>query len=399
MDFLANVWSYTGPFLLVLTVLVFVHELGHYLVARKNGVRVEVFSIGFGPEIFGWNDTHGTRWKISWVPLGGYVKFFGDAGVASRPDAEHVAAGADELPDGENEDRLTLEQEGRLTPEQQAESYHFKTVGQRSMISAAGPVANFIFAILLLAGLYSFVGQPFTPAVVGGINPDSPAERAGFQIGDQVVKIDDSTIERFEDMQQIVRLSLGEPMVVIIIRDGQETVLSVSPEVTEYKDRLGNIQRIGLLGITRSGVEYIRHGPFDAIVSATKETFTITEMTLKAVGQMIIGARTAEDLGGPIQIAKMSGQMAEQGVVAIIWFMAVLSINLGLINLFPVPMLDGGHLLFYFFEAVRGRPLSEKVQEYGFRIGISMILMLMLFATWNDLSKLPVFDFFTKLLS
>lgn len=391
MDFLASAWSYTGPFLLVLTVLVFVHEMGHYLVARKNGVRVEVFSIGFGPEIFGWNDNHGTRWKISWVPLGGYVKFFGDAGVASRPDSEHVAAGTDELPDGD--------EEGRLTPEQQAQSYHFKTVGQRSMISAAGPAANFIFAILLLAGLYSIVGQPFTPAIVGGVNPDSPAERAGFLIGDQVVKIDGSEIERFEDMQQIVRLSLGEPMVIVINRDGQETTLNVSPKVTEYKDRLGNVQRVGLLGITRSGVEYVRHGPVDAIVSATKETYTITQMTLKAVGQMIIGARTAEDLGGPIQIAKMSGQMAEQGVVAIVWFMAVLSINLGLINLFPVPMLDGGHLLFYFFEAVRGRPLSERVQEYGFRIGISMILMLMLFATWNDLSKLPVFDFFTNLLS
>lgn len=272
-------------------------------------------------------------------------------------------------------------------------------MGQRSAISAAGPIANFIFAIILLAGLYTVSGQPFTPAVVGGVNTDSPADVAGFQVGDRVIKIDDSVIERFEDMQQIVRLSLGEQMQIIVVRDDLEVSLSVKPKVTEYKDRLGNVQRIGLLGITRSGVEYVKHGPVDAVVQATKETASIVGMTLKAVGQMIVGARTTQDLGGPIQIAKMSGQMAEQGVVAIVWFMAVLSINLGLINLFPVPMLDGGHLLFYFFEAVRGRPLSEKVQEYGFRIGISMILMLMLFATWNDLTKLPVFNFLTKLAS
>lgn len=392
MDFLADVWSYLGPFLLVLTVLVFVHELGHYLMARRYGVRVEVFSIGFGPEIFGWNDSHGTRWKISWIPLGGYVKFYGDAGVASQPDPEHAAAGTGEATEDETDRR-------RLTPEEMAVSYHFKSVGQRSAISVAGPTANFVFAILMLAGLYAVVGQPFTPADVGGINPDSPAEAAGFQVGDRVIEIDGSTIERFEEMQQIVRLNLGEPMEIVVVRDGVEVTLNAQPKVTEYTDRLGNVQHIALLGITRSGVEYLRHGPISAIVSATKETIAITGMTLTAVGQMIIGARTTDDLGGPIQIAKMSGQMAEQGIVAIIWFMAVLSINLGLINLFPVPMLDGGHLLFYFFEAVRGRPLSEKVQEYGFRVGISMILMLMLFATWNDLSKLPIFGFLAKMLS
>jgi regulator of sigma E protease len=396
MDFLVDLFNYTWPFLLVLTVLVFVHELGHYLVARKNGVRVEVFSIGFGPEVFGWNDHHGTRWKVSWVPLGGYVKFFGDAGVASRPDEEHIAGAQSD--DNEGVDELNPEAPA-LTYAERSESYHFKTVGQRSAISAAGPIANFIFAILLLAGLYTVSGQPFTPAVVGGINPESPADIAGFEIGDRVIKIDDSAIARFEEMQQIVRLSLGEPMQVVVVRDEAEVTLDVKPMVTEYKDRLGNVQRIGILGITRSGVEYVKHGPVNATIQATKETVSIVGMTLKAVGQMIVGARTTQDLGGPIQIAKMSGQMAEQGVVAIVWFMAVLSINLGLINLFPVPMLDGGHLLFYFFEAVRGRPLSEKVQEYGFRVGISMILMLMLFATWNDLTKLPVFSFLTKLVS
>ncbi len=392
MDFLVDIWSYLGPFLLVLTVLVFVHELGHYLMARRNGVRVEIFSIGFGPEIYGWDDTHGTRWKISWIPLGGYVKFYGDVGVASQPDPEHVAAGTGETEDENDGGRL-------LTPEETASSYHFKSVGQRSAISVAGPAANFLFAIIMLAGLYAIVGQPFTPADVGGINPDSPAETAGFQVGDRVIEIDGASIERFEEMQHIVRLSLGDPMKIVVLRNDAEIVLNARPKVTEYTDRLGNVQHIGLLGITRSGVEYVRHGPVSAIVSATKETITITGMTLTAVGQMIVGARTTDDLGGPIQIAKMSGQMAEQGIVAIIWFMSVLSINLGLINLFPVPMLDGGHLLFYFFEAVRGRPLSERVQEYGFRIGISMILMLMLFATWNDFSKLPVFGFLAKMLS
>jgi len=395
MDYLVSVFSYTWPFLLVLTVLVFVHELGHYLVARKNGVRVEVFSIGFGPEIFGWNDDHGTRWKISWIPLGGYVKFFGDAGVASRPDEEHMAAHeAVELDPEQSEAG-----QGETDQGNREESYHFKSVGQRSAISAAGPIANFLFAILLLAGLYTFNGQPFTPAEVGGVNEGSAAEAAGFMVGDKVLKIDDSDIERFEDMQQIVRLSLGDEMTILVLRGDQELTLKVRPKITEYEDRLGNVQRVGLLGITRSGVQYLRHGPVSAIISATKETYSIVGMTLKAVGQMIVGSRTTQELGGPIQIAKMSGQMAEQGVLAIIWFMAVLSINLGLINLFPVPMLDGGHLLFYLFEAVRGRPLSERVQEYGFRIGISMILMLMLFATWNDITKLPVFDFFTDLLS
>ncbi len=383
MDSLVIAFSYAWPFLVVLTVLVFVHELGHYMVARKFGVRVEVFSIGFGPEIFGWNDTHGTRWKISWIPLGGYVKFYGDVGVASRPDTEHLAAHeSDELgsePSVEDE-------------ENREASYHGKSVAQRSAISAAGPIANFLFAILLLAGLYTFSGQPFTPADVGGINEGSAADDAGFKVGDRVLWIDDTEIERFEEMQQIVRLSLGEQMAILVLRDGREVLINVRPRLTEYKDRLGNIQRIGLLGITRSGVQYIQHGPVKALINATKETYSIVGMTLKAVGQMIVGSRTAQELGGPIQIAKMSGQMAEQGLVAIIWFMAVLSINLGLINLFPVPMLDGGHLLFYFFEAIRGRPLSERVQEYGFRIGISMILMLMLFATWNDLTKLPVFD-------
>ena len=392
MDFLVDIWSYLGPFLLVLTVLVFVHELGHYLMARRNGVRVEIFSIGFGPEIYGWDDTHGTRWKISWIPLGGYVKFYGDVGVASQPDPEHVAAGTGETEDENDGGR-------QLTPEETVSSYHFKSVGQRSAISVAGPAANFLFAIIMLAGLYAIVGQPFTPADVGGINPDSPAETAGFQVGDRVIEIDGASIERFEEMQHIVRLSLGDPMKIVVLRNDAEIVLNARPKVTEYTDRLGNVQHIGLLGITRSGVEYVRHGPVSAIVSATKETITITGMTLTAVGQMIVGARTTDDLGGPIQIAKMSGQMAEQGIVAIIWFMSVLSINLGLINLFPVPMLDGGHLLFYFFEAVRGRPLSERVQEYGFRIGISMILMLMLFATWNDFSKLPVFGFLAKMLS
>ncbi len=390
MDILAGALTDTFWFLVVFTVLVFVHELGHFLVARRYGVGVEVFSIGFGPEIRGWTDSKGTRWKISGIPLGGYVKFCGDSGAASQPD-ERVKA--------EMENTEGAESGQWLTPEEREASYHFKPVGQRAAVSAAGPLANLAFAVLVLAGLFMAVGQPFTPAVVGEITPDSAAEAAGFMPGDKVLDIDGSTIERFEDMQQIVRLNAGSEIQAIVLRDGEELVLSATPRVTELTDRFGNVQKIGLLGISRSGVEYVRHGPTAAVWYAARETISIASVTLKAVGQMIAGTRTTEELGGPLRIAKMSGDMASEGAVAVIWFIAVLSINLGLINLFPIPMLDGGHLLFQFFEAVRDRPLNERIQEYGFRIGIAMVLTLMLFATWNDLVNLRVFDFFANLTS
>ena len=377
MELLTGLWTYVVPFLIVLTVLVFVHELSHYLVARRNGVRIEVFSIGFGPELFGFTDRVGTRWKFSAVPLGGYVKMFGDADAASTPGGG--------LRD--------------MTEQERAVSFHHKRLGQRAAVVAAGPAANFLFAILALGILFVSQGQPFTPPDIGVVQPGSAAEEAGLLPGDRILAIDGAEIERFEDVQQIVRMNPGEAMDLLVQRDGREVALSVTPQITEVTDRFGNTHRIGLLGVGRSGIEYRRLDPLSALWNAGKETVQLTVGTLGAVGQMIAGARGTEELGGPLRIAQMSGEVAQSGVVALVWFMAILSINLGLINLFPIPMLDGGHLLFYAVEAVRGKPLGDKAQDYGFRIGLALVLTLMVFATWNDLVHLRVVDFFRGLIS
>jgi regulator of sigma E protease len=360
--------AYSGLwFVVILTVLVFVHEFGHYLIARWNGVRVEVFSIGFGPELFGWWDRAGTRWKFSTIPLGGYVKMFGD----SDPSSGLPAAGL-----------------GRLASAEREVSFHYKRLGQRAAIVAAGPGANFLFAVLVLAVLFTTYGQPFTPPEVGQVQPGSAAEQGGIQPGDVILKIDGRTVQRFEDVQQIVRLNPGVPMTIIVRRDGKEQTLNVTPSRTELTDRFGNHYQIGLLGIARSGMEYVKRDPATAIVQAGVETWDLTTGTLGALWQMVQGTRGTDELGGPLRIAQMSGEVAQSGVVAVLWFMAVLSINLGLINLFPVPVLDGGHLLFYAAEAVRGKPLGQRAQEYGFRIGLALVLTLMVFATWNDIVHL-----------
>jgi regulator of sigma E protease len=377
MSLLSGGLGYLIPFLVVLTVLVFVHELGHYLVARRNGVRVEVFSIGFGPEIFGWHDRAGTRWKFSPIPLGGYVKMFGDSDASSMPSGGLAG----------------------MSAEDRAVSFHHKRLGQRAAVVAAGPAANFIFAIVVLAGLFATVGQPFTPPDVGQVQPNSAAEKGGIKPGDAIVQIDGQNIERFEDVQQAVRLNAGAAMQIVVRRDGQEMTLSVTPQMQEMTDRFGNVHRMGLLGIGRSGVDYVRRDPVTAVWRAAAETWNLSTGTLKAVWQMIIGARTTDELGGPVRIFQMSGEVAQGGVVSLVWFMAVLSVNLGLINLFPIPVLDGGHLLFYAAEAIRGRPLGQKAQEYGFRLGLALVMTLMVFATWNDLVHLGIVEFFKRLIT
>lgn len=377
MEFLSGLWTYVVPFLIVLTVLVFVHELGHYWVARRCGVRVEVFSIGFGPELFGWTDRAGTRWKFSAVPLGGYVKMFGDADAASTPGAELA----------------------EMTAEEKAVSFHHKTLGQRAAVVAAGPIANFLFALIVFAGLFVIVGQPFTPPEIGGVLPESAAERAGLKAGDRIVAINDQPIERFEEIQRIIQLNLDSPLTLVVRRDGKDLRLNAQPTIVEEQDRLGNKMRLARLGIRGGGVEFVRHGPGTAIWRALGETYHQTAGTLKAVGQIITGQRNSEELGGPIRIAQMSGEVAQGGIASLLVFMAVLSVNLGLINLFPVPMLDGGHLLFYGAEALRGRPLGARAQEYGFRIGLVLVFSLMVFATWNDLVHLRVVQYLVGLVS
>jgi regulator of sigma E protease len=373
MDLLTSIGTYVIPFLIILSVVVFVHELGHYLVARWNKVRVEVFSIGFGSELFGFTDRAGTRWKFSALPLGGYVKMHGDA------DATSSTIDLKALPD--------------------PDSFPSKSVWRRMAIVAAGPLANLIFAAVVLALLFATVGRPFTPAEVGEVQEGSAAEAAGLLPGDRIVAVDGDPIPSFEELQLVVRSHPDQPLTFTIEREGAMLDIVVTPMLTEIEDRFGQTHRIGLIGVSRSGIEFRRSNPALALVEGTTETFRLVTGTLHAVGQMIVGTRTTEELGGPLRIAQMSGEIAKDGVVPVIWFTAVLSINLGLINLFPIPMLDGGHLVLYAIEAVRGRPLTERSQEMAFRFGLALVLMLMVFATWNDLVQLNVIEFFKGLVS
>jgi regulator of sigma E protease len=356
-------WMVFG-FLVVLTVLVFVHEMGHYLIARRNGVRIEVFSIGFGPELFGWHDRAGTRWKFSAIPLGGYVKMFGDSDPSSS---------------------LGIARLGEMTEAERQVSFHHKSLLQRVAIVGGGPLANFVFAVVVLALLFTTYGQPFTPADVGQVQAGSAAETAGFKVGDIIVDIDGRAISRFEDVQQIVRLNPGEAITVTVRRDGALVKLQATPAIKAQEDHFGNVHKYGQLGIGRSGIEYVKRDPLTALTQALAETWNLSASTLQAMWQIVVGARSGDELGGPIRIAQMSGEVVQTGLVPLLWFMAVLSINLGLINLFPVPVLDGGHLLFYAAEAIRGKPLGQRAQEYGFRIGLALVLTLMVYATWNDL--------------
>ena len=381
MDILNSIWVDWGgrtalSFIFILSVVVFVHEMGHYLIARFNGVRVVVFSIGFGPELFGWNDRAGTRWKVGALPLGGYVKMFGDAGEASTPGKEVV----------------------EMTPEEREISFHHKSLGQRTAIVFGGPLANFALAVVIFSVLFATVGQRVTPSDISTVLPGSPAEAAGILPGDLVVRIDGREIDRFEEMRQIVSISAEVALNMVVLRDGKEIELVITPRLVEAPDPLGNIQRYGQIGVSRAVVR-VRHDPLSAVWAAVEETASLTVATLRALGQIIAGTRQADELGGPIRIAQWAGQVAEEGMVTVFWFMAVLSLSLGLINLFPIPMLDGGHLLFYAFEAVRGEPLSERTQEFGFRVGLGMILTLMVFVTWNDLDYLGVVDYVRGLFS
>lgn len=378
MNVFEFVWYYLIPFLFVLTVLVYVHEWGHYWVARRNNVRVEVFSIGFGPEIFGWNNKAGTRWKIGAIPFGGYIKMFGENDV--------FAEGEDRRP---------------LSPEESAVSFHTKTLLQRSAIVAAGPIANFLLAIVLFAALVMTQGVPRHYAAVGEILPKSAAAEAGFKVGDRIIGIDGEKIVWFTDLVRVVSSKPGAALKFGIVRDGNELILVATPKKAQRTNDEGKVVEFGLLGVRYDPkqAKYERQNPLAATWTGVEQTVLLTGNILNYLGQIIVGKQTAEDLGGPLRIAKMSGQMAQGGFDNLIFFMAALSVNLGMINLFPIPLLDGGHLLFYAAEALRGRPLGPRAQEYGFRFGLILVLILMVFATWNDLVHLRVIEFIKELVT
>jgi len=362
-----NLVGYLVPFLFVLTIVVFFHELGHFLVARWCGIRILTFSIGFGPEIVGFYDRYGTRWKIAAVPLGGYVKFFGDDNAASVPD--HAAAAA-------------------MNEAERAVSFVHKPVGPRAAVVAAGPIANFILAIAIFAGVFMTVGKQTTSARVDTVQPASAAQAAGFKPGDLVVAIDGEKIDSFSDMQRIVSINAGASLNIEVERGGVHVTLKATPQLKELKDNFGNTHRLGVLGISRSmapgDIKTQKVGPMQAVVMGAQETWFVVDRTLSYIGGIFTGREAADQLGGPIRIAQVSGQVCHT-FPACMNLTAVLSVSIGLLNLFPIPLLDGGHLLFYGIEAIRGRPLSERAQEFGFRVGLALVLMLMIFATFNDI--------------
>jgi len=448
----SNVWIYGGTFLLVLSILVFVHEWGHYIVARLCGVRVETFSIGFGKEIGGFTDKHGTRWKFAIIPLGGYVKLFGDVDPASAKHEEGT------------EDSET----GEIKPYTEAEkqqAFFAKPLWKRAAVVFAGPAINYIFAIVLLTGLYIFNGQPVTPPMAAAVIGDSAAEKQGFLPHDLIVEIDGSRIDSFEDIRREMMISLDNKKHFVIERDGKIIDIDASPEKVEIEDRFGFKHSRGLLGLisprhaikidnikkidgreysdleqiraallkkmdttykieiksgpkmdyllvkplaenngalsdpeheehdllflaSTKGNIFVQYGPIGALMQSIKEAASITTGTLEALGQMIVGSRSATELGGIIRIGALAGDMAQQGMIALLLFTALLSINLGLINLFPIPLLDGGHLMFYAFEAILGRPVPEQIQEYAFRLGLAFLVGIMVFANLNDILQL-----------
>ncbi len=367
------IFGYILPFLFVLTIVVFVHEMGHFLVARWCGVDVDAFSIGFGPEITGFNDRRGTRWKLCWIPLGGYVKFSGDDGPASQPDTDAINAATDD---------------------QRARMFAHKPLASRAAVVAAGPIANFILAILIFAVVFMSVGRTTTPAIVDDVRPESAAEAAGILPGDQIIAIDGQPIDSFNDVQRRVSASAERPLDLTLLRDGGELTVTAVPDFLEVEDNFGATHRMGVLGVTRSAspdeVERVIYSPPAALWLGVTETGFVIERTLTYIYEIIVGRQSADQLGGPIRIAQVSGDVAAISFLALINLTAILSISIGLLNLFPIPMLDGGHLLFYAIEALRGRPLSDRALEISFRVGLALVLMLMLFATWNDLVHLNI---------
>ena len=367
--------SYIIPFLILILVVVFIHEYGHYYFARKYGVGVTDFSIGFGKELFGWNDKHGTRWKVCAIPLGGYVKFFGDRNVYSQADHEEI-----------------LE---RYNEEERDKLFILKPLYQRVLIVFGGPLANFLLALAIFFCIYTFVGKDFTPAVISEVQKDSPAMVGGLKNQDIILEIDGNEVKSIMEVSKYITMSTSDFIDFKVKRSYEELILKVKPNIVEGEDGLGNKINKRMVGIKLSAyndkINHVKLGPAQALYHAANEVYFVSVSSLKYIGGMIMGKADTSQLGGPIRIAKISGQVATFGVLAFISMMAYISISLGLINLFPIPMLDGGHLMFYAFEKVLGRPLSQKTQEGFFRIGLFLLLSLMFFTTFNDLKDLGLF--------
>ena len=368
--------TYIIPFIVLILVVVFIHEYGHYYFARKYNVGVTDFSIGFGQEIIGWNDKSGTRWKICWIPLGGYVKFFGDRNVFSQADQEKI------LEKYNKEDKEKL--------------FVLKPLYQRVLIVFGGPLANFLLAIAIFFSIYTFVGKDFTPAVINEVQKDSPAMIGGLKKNDIILEIDGNKVDSIMEVSKYITTSTKEFIDFKVERFDQEYLLKVKPNIVLSDDNLGNKvnkRMVGIkLGAYNNKINHVKLGPAQALIHAVKEVYFVSISSLKYIGSMIKGTGDTSQLGGPIRIAKITGQVAEIGILPFISIMAYISISLGLINLFPIPMLDGGHLMFYAFEKVLGRPLSQKTQEGFFRIGMFLLLSLMFFTTFNDLKDLGIFN-------
>ena len=371
-----SLWFILVAFICAIGPLVFIHELGHYLVAKRFGVGAEVFSIGFGREIVGWTDRSGTRWKVGWLPLGGFVRFVGDMNPASAP-----AAGAPDVP-----------------AEQRSRSFHHKPVWQRFLIVLAGPMANFLLAILIFAAFFAALGFPRTPSVVTSIAPASAAQSAGLAPGDRILSIDGRRTDSFEGLASYVVLRPDEQVTLGIVRDGQRRQVSTRLARELEKDRFGQQFEVGRLGVYAEGREYAKLSPLELLPTATGYTLHLTRSMIDGLWQIISGRRSVKDLGGPLKIAQIAGQQASLGAFEFIQLLAFFSINLGFINLLPVPMLDGGHLFFYAAEAVRRRPVSLQAQEWAFRGGLALILALLLFTTVNDLDSFGLWDRLERLI-
>jgi regulator of sigma E protease len=375
--------SYILPFIALIVVVVFIHEYGHYYFAKRYGVGVTDFSIGFGKEMFGWNDKSGTRWKVCVIPLGGYVKFFGDRNVYSQADNDKIIK--------------------EYSKEDQDKLFVLKPLYQRALIVFGGPLANFLLAILIFFSVYTFAGKDFTPAVINEVQKDSPAMIAGLKDNDIVVSIDGNEVTSIMEVSKYIMMSTDEFINFTVNRFDQDLTFRVKPNIVEGEDNLGNKiskRMVGIkLGAYNNEVNHVKLGPTKALFYAVNEVYYVSTSSLKYIGSMLTGNGDTSQLGGPIRIAKISGQVAEFGILPFISLMAYISISLGLINLFPIPMLDGGHLMFYGIEKVLGRPLSQKTQEGFFRIGLFLLLSLMFFTTFNDLKDVGLFKFFNNYIS